>query len=61
MPLRLDERALNTLGALHPTAGPEYVSHYNVYGSALINGAPAPGYSSAQAITAMSLASRSRA
>jgi hydrophobe/amphiphile efflux-1 (HAE1) family protein len=44
---------LDTLGSLHPTVGPEYVSHYNVYGSALINGAPAPGYSSAQAITAM--------
>ena len=44
---------LNTLGTLHPTVGPEYVSHYNVYGSALINGAPAPGYSSAQAIAAM--------
>jgi HAE1 family hydrophobic/amphiphilic exporter-1 len=44
---------LDTLGALHPTVGPEYVSHYNVYGSALINGAPAPGYSSAQGIAAM--------
>ncbi len=44
---------LDTLGRLTPTAGPEYVSHYNVYGSALINGAPAPGYSSGQAIAAM--------
>ena len=44
---------LNTLGTFRPTVGPEYVSHYNVYGSALINGAPAPGYSSAQAIAAM--------
>jgi HAE1 family hydrophobic/amphiphilic exporter-1 len=44
---------LNTLGNLSPTVGPEYVSHYNVYGSALINGSPAPGYSSGQAIAAM--------
>jgi HAE1 family hydrophobic/amphiphilic exporter-1 len=29
------------------------VSHYNIYGSALINGAPAAGYSSGQAIAAM--------
>ncbi len=44
---------LNALGRLTPATGPEYVSHYNTYGSALINGAPAPGYSSGQAIAAM--------
>ena len=44
---------LSTLGRLNPTVGPEFVSHYNIYGSALINGAPAPGYSSGQAIAAM--------
>ena len=44
---------LGTLGKLQPMVGPEYVSHYNIYGSALINGAPAPGYSSGQAIAAM--------
>ena len=44
---------LDTLGRLRPTVGPEFVSHYNIYGSALINGAPAPGYSSGQAIAAM--------
>ena len=44
---------LDTLGGLRPTVGPEFVSHYNIYGSALINGAPAPGYSSGQAIAAM--------
>jgi multidrug efflux pump subunit AcrB len=44
---------LGTLGKLRPTVGPEFVSHYNIYGSALINGAPAPGYSSGQAIAAM--------
>jgi HAE1 family hydrophobic/amphiphilic exporter-1 len=44
---------LDTLGKLVPTVGPEFVSHYNIYPSALINGAPAPGYSSSQAIAAM--------
>ena len=44
---------LDTLGKLNSTVGPEFVSHYNLYGSALINGAPAPGYSSGQAIAAM--------
>jgi HAE1 family hydrophobic/amphiphilic exporter-1 len=44
---------LSTLGQLRPTVGPEFVSHYNIYGSALINGAPAAGYSSGQAIAAM--------
>jgi HAE1 family hydrophobic/amphiphilic exporter-1 len=44
---------LSTLGKLRPAVGPEFVSHYNLYGSALINGAPAEGYSSAQAIAAM--------
>jgi HAE1 family hydrophobic/amphiphilic exporter-1 len=44
---------LSSLGKLRPTVGPEFVSHYNIYGSALINGAPAAGYSSGQAIAAM--------
>ncbi|MDW6021493.1 multidrug efflux RND transporter permease subunit [Mesorhizobium sp. BAC0120] len=44
---------LNTLGSLKPIAGPETVTHYNNYPSALINGAAAPGYSSSQAIAAM--------
>jgi hydrophobe/amphiphile efflux-1 (HAE1) family protein len=44
---------LGTLGKLRPTVGPEFVSHYNIYGSALINGVPAEGYSSAQAVAAM--------
>jgi HAE1 family hydrophobic/amphiphilic exporter-1 len=44
---------LNALGRLKPIVGPETVPHYNNYASALINGAPAPGYSSAQAIAAM--------
>ncbi|MBV8664372.1 MAG: efflux RND transporter permease subunit, partial [Hyphomicrobiales bacterium] len=44
---------LDTLGALKPIVGPETVPHYNNYASALINGGPAPGYSSGQAVVAM--------
>lgn len=44
---------LSTLGTLKPIVGPETVPHYNSYGSALINGVPAPGFSSSQAIAAM--------
>jgi hydrophobe/amphiphile efflux-1 (HAE1) family protein len=44
---------LSTLGKLEPIVGPETVPHYNNYASALINGGPAPGYSSGQAIAAM--------
>jgi hydrophobe/amphiphile efflux-1 (HAE1) family protein len=44
---------LSTLGNLRSIVGPETVPHYNNYTSALINGGPAPGYSSGQAITAM--------
>ena len=44
---------LSTLGELKPIVGPETVTHYNNYPSALINGGPAPGYSSGQAVQAM--------
>lgn len=44
---------LSTLGKLNPIVGPETVPHYNNYESALINGGPAPGYSTSQAIAAM--------
>jgi multidrug efflux pump subunit AcrB len=44
---------LNVLGTLKPIVGPETVPHYNNYASALINGAPAPGFSSSQAVVAM--------
>jgi HAE1 family hydrophobic/amphiphilic exporter-1 len=44
---------LSTLGKLKPIVGPETVPHYNNYESALVNGGPAPGYSTGQAITAM--------
>jgi hydrophobe/amphiphile efflux-1 (HAE1) family protein len=44
---------LSTLGTLNRTIGPDIVPHYNLYATAKINGAPAPGYSSGQAIAAM--------
>ncbi|QCI68904.1 efflux RND transporter permease subunit [Phreatobacter stygius] len=44
---------LSTLGTLRPVVGPETVTHYNNYGSALINGSAAPGFSSGQAVQAM--------
>ena len=44
---------LSTLGQLRPIVGPETVPHYNNYASALINGGPAPGFSSGQAVAAM--------
>jgi hydrophobe/amphiphile efflux-1 (HAE1) family protein len=44
---------LSTLGTLKPIVGPETVPHYNNYGSALVNGAAAPGFSSGQAVAAM--------
>jgi hydrophobe/amphiphile efflux-1 (HAE1) family protein len=44
---------LDTLGRLRPIVGPETVPHYNLYGTALISGSAAPGYSSGQAIAAM--------
>ncbi len=39
--------------ALHPQKGPEFTTRYNLYRFAQINGAAAPGYSSAQAMKAL--------
>lgn len=44
---------LSALAKIEPHVGPEFVSHYNIYASALINGRPAAGYSSSQAVKAM--------
>jgi HAE1 family hydrophobic/amphiphilic exporter-1 len=44
---------LSTLGSLRAMVGPETVTHYNNYSSALINGVAAPGFSSGQAVAAM--------
>jgi hydrophobe/amphiphile efflux-1 (HAE1) family protein len=44
---------LSALGNLQATVGPDTVSHYNLYASALVNGAAATRFSSSQAIAAM--------
>ncbi|SMH38307.1 efflux RND transporter permease subunit [Mesorhizobium australicum] len=44
---------LSTLGQLKSMAGPETITHYNNYPSALVNGAAAEGFSSGQAVAAM--------
>ncbi len=44
---------LRTLVTAKTILGPDVIEHYNLYPSATINGQPAPGYSSGQAITAM--------
>ncbi|MGU7778971.1 efflux RND transporter permease subunit [Burkholderia sp. PU8-34] len=49
---------LSTLGQLRRMVGPETVPRYNVYGAAEITGSAAPGYSSGQAIAAMTRAAR---
>ncbi|KQY63319.1 RND transporter [Ensifer sp. Root142] len=49
---------LNTLGSFKSTVGPESITHYNNYPSALINGAAAPGFSSSQAAAAMERVAR---
>jgi HAE1 family hydrophobic/amphiphilic exporter-1 len=44
---------LDNVVRVSETAAPQTISHYNLFRSAEINGAAAPGYSSGQAITAM--------
>ncbi|HUJ95537.1 MAG TPA: multidrug efflux RND transporter permease subunit [Terriglobales bacterium] len=44
---------LDNLVNITQTSTPQIVSHYNLFRSAEINGSPAPGYSSGQAIAAM--------
>ena len=44
---------LSSLGEVRYALGPIDVPHYNLYGTAKINGSPAPGYSSGQALVAM--------
>jgi HAE1 family hydrophobic/amphiphilic exporter-1 len=45
--------ALSTLTKFESRPGPEFTMRYNLYRSAQINGNAAPGYSSAQAMTAL--------
>lgn len=44
---------LNSLGVVRYALGPIDVPHYNLYAAAKMNGGPAPGYSSGQALVAM--------
>jgi multidrug efflux pump len=44
---------LGSLAEVKPMPGPVMISRYNMYPSASVNGDPAPGYSSGQAIDAM--------
>jgi HAE1 family hydrophobic/amphiphilic exporter-1 len=44
---------LSDLARFQPRLGPEFVMHYDEYPSAQINGSSGPGYSSAQAMTAL--------
>ncbi|USD38292.1 efflux RND transporter permease subunit [Ferrimonas sp. SCSIO 43195] len=44
---------LSTLVKVEPILGPEVVNRYNLFGSTIINGIPAPGYSSGEAVAAM--------
>jgi HAE1 family hydrophobic/amphiphilic exporter-1 len=44
---------LSALEVTQPTSGPQYTNRFNVYRAALVTGAPAPGYSSGQALSAL--------
>jgi HAE1 family hydrophobic/amphiphilic exporter-1 len=57
---RLDVRTVNgemiplgTLIEVERTVGPQIITRYNLFPAAAINGSPAPGYSSGQALTLM--------
>lgn len=45
--------SLDNLVQTRSTTGPQTINHYNLFRSIEINGSPAPGYSSGQAIAAM--------
>jgi multidrug efflux pump len=49
---------LGAVATVGPITGPVMVLRYNMYASAPINGAPAPGYSSGQAIETMEAAAK---
>jgi len=44
---------LSALEATESTSGPQYTNRFNVYRAVQVTGAPAPGYSSGQALTAL--------
>jgi len=45
--------SLDNLVSVEPTENPQVIPHYNLFRSAEINGAPAPGHSSGEGIAAM--------
>jgi HAE1 family hydrophobic/amphiphilic exporter-1 len=45
--------SLSTITKVKDTSGPSFTNHFNLYRSAEISGAPAPGYSSSDALTAL--------
>jgi multidrug efflux pump subunit AcrB len=49
---------LGTVARIRDTAGPIMITRYNLYPSATVNGAPAPGISSAQAINVVDALSK---
>ncbi|MEP7303967.1 MAG: multidrug efflux RND transporter permease subunit [Acidobacteriota bacterium] len=49
---------LSALEATRPAFGPQYTNRFNVYRAAQVTGAPAPGYSSGQALDALEQAAR---
>ncbi|MBX7108005.1 MAG: multidrug efflux RND transporter permease subunit [Chitinophagales bacterium] len=44
---------LGTVAQVRDTSGPQYTNHFNIYRAAEINGIPATGYSSSQALQAL--------
>jgi len=44
---------LSTIATIRPIAGPDYTNRFNLYRSVEVTGGPAPGYTSAQAMTAL--------
>jgi len=56
-----DMLPLGTLVEIHKITGPEYIQRYNMYRTIEINGGPAPGKSSGQALAAMAKESTSLA
>jgi HAE1 family hydrophobic/amphiphilic exporter-1 len=49
---------LDTVVHVHETTAPQVISHFNLFRSAEVNGAPVPGTSSGQALAAMERISR---
>ncbi|HEV3058571.1 MAG TPA: multidrug efflux RND transporter permease subunit [Vicinamibacterales bacterium] len=49
---------LSALEATKPAFGPQYTNRFNVYRGALVTGAPAPGYSSGQALDTLAQVAR---